>query len=166
MSKNGQYYFFFKKKMDSVNHQSTLETNVEELQHFNLPQTNIASFSLNNLELNINSGKNKNILFKKYQIKMLLLKQLVLMKITQINLKFLMEIMQIKYFYHINYWWKNTCREWQNNSIKKSHIIKMFKERNINKINCEDSKGFPSNPDEDGSPFCNIRGNKNNITQS
>ena len=89
--------------MDSVNHQSTLENNVEELQHFNLPQTNIASFSLNNLELNINSGKNKNILFKKYQIKMLLLKQLVLMKITQINLKFLMEIMQIKYFYHINY---------------------------------------------------------------
>jgi len=94
--------------MDSINHQSTLETNVEELQHlelqhFNLPQTNIDSFSLNNLEFNINSGKNKNILFKKDQIKMLLLKQLVLMKITQINLKFLMEIMQIKYFYHINY---------------------------------------------------------------
>ena len=42
----------------------------------------------------------------------------------------------------------------------------MFKERNINKINCEDSKGFPSTPDEDGSPFCNMRGNKNNVTQS
>ena len=86
MSKKEQYYFFFKKKMDSVNHQSTLETNVEELQHFNLPQTNIASFSLNNLEYNINSGKNKNILFKKDQIKMLLLQQLVLMKITQIKI--------------------------------------------------------------------------------